>query len=487
MPTFTPVIRNKRKDGLYTVYIMIVHNSKPAYLRTDLLVRDCDVIRNAIKDSFVLKTCYGRIQHFSEVLNKVDYKNWTVTQVRDFLVSIDNSTSFSAFCRQFIIELEQKGSENNASIYRASLRSFEHYMDCDTISFQEVTHESLTGWLQSLWLKNRARTLYPTCLRAMFDKARLLSTDGMSDIVIKHNPWLGMEIPQYRSVRKKAVSIEECRKFFESPIPQDVRWRQRASLGKDVAMLVFCLAGINTIDLFKLRKSDYSGGVLHYMRAKTSSRRSDSAYFEIRVPELLKDVFSRNLAPEDSEWLFSFSQIYKDPKTFNVSINAGIKRIASEAGLSDDFSAYTFRHTWATIAQNQCHASFAEIGFAMNHSDHATTKGYIKIDFTPAWILNESVIGAVFEAKADDTPQTKSVRNGICIDPDNMVYGRAYHQGKLMAEVSDIGFNNAESAIKRLAAKLPADIGINESVQFRIQNLDNGGQTVYERMKGKDF
>ncbi len=128
MPTFTPVVRNKRKDGLYTVYIMIVHNTKPAYLKTDLLVRDCDIARKTITDSFVMKTCYGRIQHFSEALNRVDYKDWTVTQIRDFLATIDNSTSFSAFCRKFIKELDQKGSENNASVYRASIKSFECYL-----------------------------------------------------------------------------------------------------------------------------------------------------------------------------------------------------------------------------------------------------------------------------------------------------------------------------------------------------------------------
>lgn len=463
---------------------MIVHNTRPAYLKTDLLVRDCDITRKSIADSFVMKTCYGRIQRFSEALNRVDYKDWTVTQIRDFLATIDNSTSFSAFCRKFINELDQKGSENNASVYRASIKSFECYLHSDTISFRDVTHDTLTGWIQSLWSKKRARTLYPTCLRAMFDKARLLSVEGSSGIVVKHNPWIAVEIPQYRSTRKKAVTIEVCRRFFDAPIPQDARWRQRAALGKDVAMLVFCLAGINTVDLFKLRKSDYSNGILHYMRSKTSSRRSDSAYFEIRVPDLLRDVFDRNLASDDSELLFSFSQLYRDPKTFNVSINAGIKRIAAAAGLSEDFSAYTFRHSWATIAQNHCHASFAEIGFAMNHSDHATTKGYVKIDFTPAWILNESVVAAVFESSRDETPQTKTVHREICIDPECMIYARAYYHGKQIAEVSDVGFDSAESVSKTLAAKLPADIGDGECVKFRIQNLDSGGQVVFDYLKG---
>lgn len=58
---------------------------------------------------------------------------------------------------------------------------------------------------------------------------------------------------------------------------------------------------------------------------------------------------------------------------------------------------YTFRHTWATIAQNDIGANYEEIGFAMNHiSTHKITMGYVKPDFSRAWELNEKVVEKIF-------------------------------------------------------------------------------------------
>ena len=61
------------------------------------------------------------------------------------------------------------------------------------------------------------------------------------------------------------------------------------------------------------------------------------------------------------------------------------------------FCIYNFRHSWATIAQNNCGASTAEVGFALNHSSaHRVTEGYIKKDYSPINLLNEKVIECVF-------------------------------------------------------------------------------------------
>lgn len=61
------------------------------------------------------------------------------------------------------------------------------------------------------------------------------------------------------------------------------------------------------------------------------------------------------------------------------------------------FIFYISRHSWATIAQNNCGASTAEVGFALNHSSaHRVTEGYIKKDYSPISVLNEKVIACVF-------------------------------------------------------------------------------------------
>ena len=160
-------------------------------------------------------------------------------------------------------------------------------------------------------------------------------------------------------------------------------------------MMVLCLAGINTVDLYGLRKADYHGGVIHYRRAKTMRRRADGAYFEMRVPEIVKPLFEKYASGHDDEWLFNFHQRHTTSDSFCANVNIGIKKVCESMGMDKSawYCAYTFRHTWGTIAQNDCGATISEVAFGMNHSSgHRVTRGYIKLDFTPAWELNERVI-----------------------------------------------------------------------------------------------
>lgn len=66
----------------------------------------------------------------------------------------------------------------------------------------------------------------------------------------------------------------------------------------------------------------------------------------------------------------------------------------------DYYSGYTFRHTWATVAQNECGATLADVDFGLNHA-HKTrlARTYVKLDFTPAWELNEKVVEKIFSLK----------------------------------------------------------------------------------------
>ena len=129
----------------------------------------------------------------------------------------------------------------------------------------------------------------------------------------------------------------------------------------------------------------------------------------------------------------------------------------------------------------------------MNHSHGRTiTRGYIKLDFSPAWELNAKVIDFIFfstakskQGLAHDVEERKDTMFRIA--PKYMIYARAYYRGEVLAEVSDIGFSNIDEIISRLAAKLPDSIPERCAVQFRIKNVDTEREAVYERTKGKAF
>ena len=109
-----------------------------------------------------------------------------------------------------------------------------------------------------------------------------------------------------------------------------------AGTGRDVAMLVLCLGGINTADLYALKKSDYHNGVIGYKRAKTRHSRKDEAYIEMRVEPFIKPVFDKYLAADDDEFLSTFHNRYCDCDSFCANVNSGIKKICEDIGLKKE-------------------------------------------------------------------------------------------------------------------------------------------------------
>jgi hypothetical protein len=338
--------------------------------------------------------------------------------------------------------------------------------------------------------------MYPTCVRQIFKAAiSELNNEEIGIKPIKFNPWDKIKIPQSDQSQQIAISAEECREFFNRPLPQTKFISSLPELGRDVALLVLCLGGMNTVDIFNMQKENYCNGVFCYNRAKTKKGRSDNAYFEIRVEPYIKPIIEKYKSDEKDPYFFNFHKRYCDSDSFGANVNNGIRKICQDMGLKKDkwYCVYTFRHTWGTIAQNDCDANLYEVAFGMNHTHGMkVTRGYVKLDFTPAWNLNAKVIEFVFfSAKQSKQGKAKDIERGedklFRLSPKRMVYARAYFKGEVLAEVSDIGFKTVDSVIDCLIPHLPATIPTGCKVQFRIKDCDTGKEAVYERSKGKGF
>ncbi len=544
MATFKVVVRKKRADGFYPVYIRVVHRSRMGYIKTDKLITDKQITKNGeIKDIVVNEYCSREILRYSDMINRKDVSNYSVAELIEFLIHSDEEICFSDYATKFINRMASEGHERNAKNYRLAVNHLERYLGTTRVMFTHLSSSVLTRWINSLSLTNRAKEMYPTCLRQIFKRALIELNDEERGIVrIKYNPWLKVSIPKSDSTVQRAISAEACREFFNRPLPEtkmisslpelgrDVALLslclgginttvQRAisaeacreffnrplpetkmisslpELGRDVALLSLCLGGINTVDIFELKKENYKDGIIGYKRAKTKHSRKDEAYIEMRVEPFIQATFDKYLSDEDDEYLFKFHKRYSNPDSFNANVNIGIRKICADMGMKkeDYYCYYTFRHTWATIAQNDCDANLYEVAFGMNHSHGLNiTRGYVKIDFTPAWELNAKVIDFIFfsskkskQGKARDfeTPADKMFR----ITKKMMIYGRAYFKGDVIGEITDIGFSNVDQVIDRLVEQLPKDIPIGCMVQFRLMNCDSKKEVVYERSKGKGF
>jgi integrase len=384
------------------------------------------------------------------------------------------------------------GQERNAKNYTLALQHLERFTGTMQIMFSHLTSQFVNRWIKSLEQTHRAKEMYPICMRQVFKTAILEYNDYDCGLIrIKTNPWVKVEIPTADRAEKLAITPEACREFFSFPLPESKMKFPLTEFGRDVAMLVLCLAGINTVDLFNMRKQDYKDGIIRYQRAKTKKFRADGAYMEMRAPAIILPLFDKYANTRtDDERLFNFYQRMSTSDSFCANANSGIKQLCEAMGMlkEERYSVYTFRHTWGTVAQNDVRASIEEVAFAMNHATaHKVTRGYIKPNYTLAWELNDKVIDFIFFSGKASTGEPKPGDARFRLSYRSMVNASAYHNGAKVAELTDVGFNNVDDVIARLVAMLPADIPNRAMVMFKIVNIDKNQAAVHQRQKGKGF
>lgn len=492
MATFKACVRKKRADGYYTVFIRCTHKRKADYISTDKMVDGKGLTKtNDIKDAFVLAFCASKIVSFIEKLNKLDIEQWDVKEVTEYLKKEDEDVCFSEYARKYKREMETvRNMARNARNYELAYQHLERFAGTNKIMFSRFTTKFINDWIKSLNTTARAKEMYPICVRQIFKAGIDEHNDYDREIIrIKTNPWARIKIPSADVPEKKAIDVESVRNFFTVPLPPTKLILPLPELARDVAMITMCMAGINTVDIYYLKKSNLKDGVICYNRRKTMKFRRDKAYLEIRVPDILKPIFEKYKTPDDDERLFNFHERYTSEDAFNANVNGGIRRICEFAGI-EKYCVYTFRHTWGTVAQNKCKASTEEVGFAMNHSSaHQITEGYIKKDYEPVSKLNQKVIDYIFNGSdSEGEGDVKEINSPeLRISPKYLVKGTVYFKGKALYSFTDTGYNNIREVIAELASNLPDDIPMWSILQFKIDNLDKEESKVYDRQKGKGF
>jgi len=320
-------------------------------------------------------------------------------------------------------------------------------------------------------------------MREVYKAAMREFNDEEQGIVRLKNPWSNVKIPKADEPVKRAIPASMLRKFF-NVVPDRSRFSHPLmEVGQDVALISFCMCGLNAIDIFYAEKNQYVDGIFHYERRKTRFSRSDNGYFEVRVPEFLKPTFNKYLSKNPkSPWLFDFHDRLSTSDSFSANVNIGIKQTWEKVDPEYRASLYAFRHSWATIEQNECGATLNEVDFGLNHSMNKMAKVYVKLDFSPAWILNEKVINFVFftakESKHFVKEEDKAFER---ISKYNNVRAEAFVMGKKVCSLENTGFSNVDQIMDKLVSMLPKKIH-NARVQFKITNVDKNLTQMYQRL-----
>lgn len=402
----------KRTDGTHLIKIRMIHNReivrKPStiYVKREQLTRDL----SKVKDAAVLDSINRQLDRFRIALAGIEGAEfYKASSLWDALVG--KMKQKDGFALDFFVYADSvisKMEKSTANGYKSSLNALKRFLDRDTLDINEMTYKMLADFRAFLEtepaLDNgkgkrkakskgcRAVSFYLSHLQHIHNLAREeYNDDDVGLIRIPRQPFKSGLIPKQPTTQHRALTAEQIRAISNS-IPTT----SLGILGRDVFVLSFALIGMNTVDLYNAKKGDLRDGVLTYNRSKTKNRRDDKAIMQVKIEPEAKAIIDRY---HGARTLFGFDERHHTAKDFNKYVNKGLKDVGELVGI-EGLTTYYARHSWATIARNDCGISRDIVGDALNHASRGServTDIYIERDFTKAWEANRKVLDLVFK------------------------------------------------------------------------------------------
>lgn len=399
MANFVPYPRHKAKDGTTRLFIKLHHKGGKKLLKTEIILTDADLTKaKKIKSLAVKQEVDDIIKSYRSTLQKLGaakVESMSLEEVYSSLINVDGKVEapdFFEYVNSIIEKFIQNGSKGMASNYRSALNAFKEFKGVNRISINEINGKLVSEFANYLKtadsrryknkkVKNsgRALTLYLSILRAIINRARAEYNDeDQEQILIKVNPFAKFKIPKEVRPPKRALQVDKIRMIRDLELSQEMN---RARMARDCFILSFYLIGINSADLFD--HPPVVNGRLTYERKKTRTRRQDKALISVRVEPEAENILNR----------YEFYKLYSTANTFNSAINQGLKQVGKLIG-EQGLTFYAARHSWATIAVNDCEVDKYVVHEALNHSDDTmrVTDLYVKRDWSMIDRANRKVL-----------------------------------------------------------------------------------------------
>lgn len=419
MATITWLVmrHHKKNDGTYNPKIRISHNGTSAYIPTciftDLVKFKKGASSGTVTSGKLIDELNSLVKKYRDIIN--DYQEVVSTCVcAKELVSLierkskNNNIDFISYARTYIEKIAKEGTRINR---KTAINSLCHYLK-ETTNEESLNIKLLTSnflrkyesWLrQDRVLIVKGKPLkrkavsdtgihnFMMAIQVIFNNALGEFNDyEIGDIVIVGNPFKAYKVPAGGLAEKRAVSADVIRKIFQYTTPKSTG---RDVFARDIFMLSFFLAGMNSVDLFSCTK--LSNGRIEYCRTKTKDSRKDNAYISIPVINEAMKIIEKHKSIS-GEYVLNLHERYINRASLTCTLQHGMKAMCTNLGI-DPIQFYSARHSFATIARNDCNVSKDDIALCLNHSSgHSITDTYIKQDFSRIDGVIKKVVDFVF-------------------------------------------------------------------------------------------
>lgn len=339
---------------------------------------------------------YYAVQEMISKLSEEDeelMRRLTITEIKNIILErLDGKerkdTGNGSFALGYKKFVETKQGRTR-QIYETTWKRICEFTDkAERLNFEDITAKWLNefnGYMAKRSPAQNARSIHLRDIRAVFNFA---IDEEMTDLY----PFRKFKIKSTPTM-KRSLSVDDIRMIATMPL---LPWQEEY---RDVFMLIFYLIGINIVDLFSLTHENVQNGRIVYTRRKTKR------IYSIKIEPEAQEILERR---KGTTHLIDVADRYKDHTNFTSRFNKALKTFGTwevdehhkqkvrYKPYWDFLSSYWARHSWATIAYNDCNIPVDVISQALGHSmGNRVTMVYINSDSKKVDEANRKVIEKV--------------------------------------------------------------------------------------------
>lgn len=339
---------------------------------------------------------YYAVQEMISKLSEEDeelMRRLTITEIKNIILErLDGKerkdTGNGSFALGYKKFVETKQGRTR-QIYETTWKRICEFTDkAERLNFEDITVKWLNefnGYMAERSPAQNARSIHLRDIRAVFNFA---IDEEMTDLY----PFRKFKIKSTPTM-KRSLSADDIRMIATMPL---LPWQEEY---RDVFMLIFYLIGINIVDLFSLTHENVQNGRIVYTRRKTKR------IYSIKIEPEAQEILERR---KGTTHLIDVADRYKDHTNFTSRFNKALKTFGTwevdehhkqkvrYKPYWDFLSSYWARHSWATIAYNDCNIPVDVISQALGHSmGNRVTMVYINSDSKKVDEANRKVIDRV--------------------------------------------------------------------------------------------
>lgn len=388
---------HKKHNGTWNVKIRISHKGSSVYIDTSIVAKKEDLdTKLRLKKIFVDKYVTTELNRLRDIVNSLGIRvdSMSAQQLKQYMSrKEDEVLDFFVFFEEYI----SKSSAKTGTILKRndSIRRLKEFVGRPYLSPMEFTVSFLNDFQEFLKKPKRADAIargirsthtilgminsIKVIFNAMKDK---YNNEDTGEIRIPNDPFRKFVPIKLKQSMNRNLTLSQIKDIRDLQLI-----KEKDVIARDLFMLSFYLCGANASDIFN-SLNNVKGDRFNYNRVKTESKRMDNAYISIQIPEEAKNYIIKY-----SESLY---RRYNNMKSLNNRLSISLREIGLLVGI-ERLTFYHARHTFATLARNECRFSKDDVAAALNHSSSTVTDTYIAKD----WSIIDDVQNGVLDLLKD--------------------------------------------------------------------------------------